>query len=459
MPGLKRKWGAGRLQIPEKQMNDSMEGTNGYVANFAQFERSLNGGTHSWLHAIRKDALARFVQLGFPTTRDEEWRFTNVVPITRIPFTPADPQPDSLTISDISRFTVCEARCTQLVFLNGYYSETLSTVKFLPKGVQIVSLAAALKSNRELLEPLLAESPSRADAFASLNMAFMADGAFVYIPPGVALKDPIHLLFLSAGQTGPRFSVPRSIIAVGDNSQVSLVESYAGLDKGKYFTNSVTEVHIGSNCVVDHYRLQRESEDAFHVSALEVSQKRDSSYSSHLLSLGGSLVRSNIKVVLEGAGADCELNGLFVAKGRQHMDNHTTIDHAQANCSSRELYKGILDDASTGVFDGTIIVRKDAQKTNARQTNKNLLLSKDAGINTNPRLRILADDVKCAHGATIGQLNEEELFYLRSRGIERDAARTLLTYAFASELLGAVKIKPIQCQIDLVLLNRLSRAS
>jgi Fe-S cluster assembly protein SufD len=440
-------------------MNNSMEGTNGYVANFAQFERSMNGGIHSWLHVIRKDALARFVRLGFPTTREEEWRFTNVVPITRIPFRPADPRPNALTISDISRFTVCEARCTQLVFLNGYYSETLSTVKFLPKEVQIVSLAAALAENRDLLEPLLAESPSRSDAFAALNAAFMADGAFVYIPPGIVLKDPIHLLFLSAGQKDPRIAVPRSIIMVGDNSQASLVESYAGLDRAQYFTNSVTQVHIGANSVLDHYRLQRESEDAFHVSALEVRQNRDSRYSSHSLSLGGSLVRNNVKVVLEGTGADCELNGLFVAKGRQHVDNHTTIDHTKANCDSRELYKGILDDASTGVFDGTIIVRKDAQKTNARQTNKNLLLSKDAGINTNPRLQILADDVKCAHGATIGQLNEEELFYLRSRGIEKDAARTLLTYAFASELLGAVKIKPIQCQIDLVLLNRLSRAS
>jgi Fe-S cluster assembly protein SufD len=436
-----------------------MEELNTYIANFAQFERTMNGGTHSWLHRIRKNALDRFVQLGFPTTHDEEWRFTNVAPITRIPFKPSDPKPDALTISDISRFTVCEARCTQLVFLNGYYSESLSTVKLLPKGVQIISLAAALERNRDLLEPLLAESLSRSDPFASLNAAFMADGAFVYIPSGVVLKDPIHLLFLSAGQTDPRISVPRSVILVGDNSQASLVESYAGLDQGKYFTNSMTEVHIGANCAVDHYRLQRESEDAFHVSSLEVHQNRDSSYASHSLSLGGSLARSNIKVVLEGTGADCELNGLFVAKGRQHVDNHTTIDHARANCDSRELYKGILDDASTGVFDGTIIVRKDAQKTNARQTNKNLLLSKEAGVNTNPRLRILADDVKCAHGATIGQLNEEELFYLRSRGIEKDAARTLLTYAFASELLGAVKIKPIQCQIDLVLLNRLSRAS
>jgi Fe-S cluster assembly protein SufD len=283
----------------------------------------------------------------------------------------------------------------------------------------------------------------------------------VYLPPDTVLRDPIHLLFLSTShnQTDPVLSVPRSHIVVGSGSQVSIVESYASLDKGLHFTNALTDVIVGTNCSVDHYKLQRESENAFHIATTYVTQGHDSSYSSHSLSLGGSLARNNLNVVLNGPGADCELNGLYVSKGRQHVDNHTTIDHAKPNCTSRELYKGIMDDTSSGVFNGKIVVRKDAQKTNARQTNKNLLLSKNASINTMPQLEILADDVKCTHGATIGQLNEEELFYLRSRGIDREAARTLLTYAFASELLRSVKIKPIQCQIDLVLLSRLSRAS
>ena len=441
-------------------MIDLVEEKNGYIANFAQFERSLNGRTHSWLNAIRKDALARFDELGFPTTRDEQWRFTNVAPIARIPFKPADPQANSLTISDISRYTVCEARCMQLVFLNGFYCENLSTVKFVPKGVRIISLAKAFETERALLEPMLSRSEvNRNNAFTALNTAFMADGAFVYVPANTVLKDPIHLLFLSTNQAEAAISVPRSLILLQNGSQASIVESYAGLGSGLYFTNSVTEVHVGENCVADHYKLQRESDAAFHIANVQVNQGRDSSYSSHSLSLGGSLVRNNINVLLDGTGADCELNGLYVTKGHQHVDNHTAIDHSKPNCVSRELYKGILDDASSGVFNGRIVVRKDAQKTNARQTNKNLLLSKGAGINTTPQLEIFADDVKCTHGATIGQLNEEELFYLRSRGIDRDAARTLLAYAFASELLGAVKIKPIQCQIDLVLLNRLSRAS
>ena len=441
-------------------MIDLLEEKNGYLASFADFERSLNGRKHSWLNALRKDALARFDQLGFPSTREEEWRFTNVAPIAKIPFRPADPKPNSLTISDISRYTVCEARCTQLVFLNGFYSENLSTVKFLPKGVRIVSLAKALDTDADLIQPLLAESGSyRQNAFSALNAAFMVDGAFVYIPQNTVLKDPVHLLFLSASQPDPAASAPRSLIVVGKDSRASIVESYASLDKGLYFTNSVTELVLGAGCVVDHYKLQRESDAAFHMASVQITQGRDSSYSSHSLSLGGSLVRNNVNVVLDGSGADCELNGLYVAKGRQHVDNHTAIDHAKPHCASRELYKGILDETSSGVFNGRIVVRKDAQKTNARQTNKNLLLSKGASINTTPQLEIFADDVKCTHGATIGQLNEEELFYLRSRGIDKDAARTLLTYAFASELLAAVKIKPIQCQIDLVLLNRLSRAS
>jgi len=441
-------------------MIDFIEEKNGYIANFAQFEQSLNGRKHSWLNAIRKDALARFDELGFPTTREEQWRFTSVAPIASVPFIPADPEPNSLTISDISRYTVCEARCTQLVFLNGFYCENLSTVKFVPKGVRIISLAKALETERALLEPLLSRSEfNRHNAFTALNTAFMADGAFVYVPANTVLKDPIHLLFLSTNQAEPVISVPRSFIVLGNGSQASIVESYAGLGSGLYFTNTMTEIHVGANCTVDHYKLQRESDAAFHMANVQVIQDRDSSYSSHSVSLGGSLVRNNITVLLNGTGADCELNGLYVTKGRQHVDNHTTIDHSKPNCISRELYKGILDDVSSAVFNGRIVVRKDAQKTNARQTNKNLLLSKGAAINTIPQLEILADDVKCMHGATIGQLNEEELFYLRSRGIDRDAARTLLTYAFASELLRAVKIKPIQCQIDLVLLNRLSRVS
>jgi Fe-S cluster assembly protein SufD len=265
------------------------------------------------------------------------------------------------------------------------------------------------------------------------------------------------LIFISTGKDEPVVSHPRNLIVVGNGSQATIIESYVTLDRGVYFTNNVTEVFAGPNSFIDFYKLQRESEEAFHVDTLRVLQERDSSFSSQSIALGGALVRNNIDVTLRGEGAECTLNGLYVTKGRQHVDNHTMIDHAKSHCSSRQLYKGILDDQSTGVFNGKILVRKDAQKTNAKQTNKNLLLSKEALVNTKPELEIFADDVKCTHGATIGQLDEEAMFYLRSRGIDEAAARVLLTYAFANDLLGCMKIKPMQCQVDLVLLNRLSR--
>jgi Fe-S cluster assembly protein SufD len=438
-------------------MIDLIEEKNAYLSNYALFKERMNG-KHTWLNSIRKDAISRFAEFGFPTTRNEEWRFTNISPIAKILFRPAVPVPDVLTISEIANYTVCEAKCTQLVFLNGFYSEKLSTVRFLPKNIRITSLAKALDTDRCLVESFFARpAPDEHDTFAALNTAFLQDGAFVYLPPDTALRDPIHLLFLSNSQPDPTLSVPRSVIMAAAGSQASIVESYASLDKGVYFTNSFTEIHAGAGSTIDHYKLQRESENAFHVATLQVLQEQDSSYSSHSLSLGGSIVRNNLNVTLNGTGADCTLNGLYVTKGRQHVDNHTSIDHTGPNCSSRELYKGILDDTSSAVFNGRILVRKGAQKTNSRQNNRNLLLSKGAVINTMPQLEILANDVKCNHGATIGQLNEDELFYLRSRGIDQPAARTLLTYAFASEVLSAVKLKPIQCLIDLVLLSQLSR--
>jgi len=322
----------------------------------------------------------------------------------------------------------------------------------------VKSLAAAMETDRSLIEPHLARHASfEKDAFTALNTAFMADGGFIYIPPAVVIDRVLHMIFISTAKKEPCVTYPRNLVVVGNGSQASIVESYVSLDRGVYFTNAVTEIVAGNSSVIDFYKIQRESEEAFHVDTLRVVQERDSNFSSHSISLGGSMVRNNVNVMLNGEGAECALNGLYVTKARQHVDNHTAIDHAKAHCNSRELYKGILDDRSTGVFNGRILVRKGAQKTNAKQTNKNLLLSREALVNTKPELEIFADDVKCTHGATIGQLDEEAMFYLRSRGIDEASARVLLTYAFANDLLASMKIKPMQCQIDLVLLSRLSK--
>jgi len=432
-------------------MIDTMEGRDSYLASFARFEESATG-SKSWLRSLRNAAIARFSELGFPTTRNEEWRHTSVAPITRIPFRPARKQANGFTAADLSRYTFGREECAQLVFVNGHFSDELSSLSSLPRGVRVKSLAAATDTDRSLIEPHLARHAGfDTDAFTALNTAFMTDGAFIHIPPAVVLDRILHMVFISTAQKEPSVSYPRNLVVVGNGSQASIVESYFSLEPGVYFTNVVTEIVAGNSSVVDFYKIQRENEEAFHMDTVHVVQERDSSFSSHSISLGGSIV------LLNGEGADCTLNGLYVTKGRQHVDNHTTIDHARAHCSSRELYKGILDDRSTAAFNGGILVRQDAQKTNAKQTNKNLLLSREALVNTKPELKIFADDVKCTHGATIGQLDEEAMFYLRSRGIDQASARVLLTYAFATDLLATMRIKPLQCQIDLVLLTRLSR--
>jgi Fe-S cluster assembly protein SufD len=439
-------------------MMDIMKNANAFHYSLAEFEKSLEAGKPSWLNHIRMDALSSFCRLGFPGPKDEQWRFTDISALSQIPFRPASRCTKCPAAADVARYSIGDEEAVQLVFVNGHYCEEISSLKKLPKGVQVGSLAAALDADRAQIEPFLAEHAScRHNAFVALNTAFMSDGAFIKVPTATVVNEPIHLLYLSPGQPEAALSHPRNLIVLEPGSQANIVETYAGADRGIYFTNAVSEIIMGDGSVLDHYKLQRESETAFHIATLQVQQERDSSFTSHSISLGGSLVRNDLNVLMNATGGDCVLNGLYAVKGQQHVDNHTSIDHARPHCSSRELYKGILDDHASGVFNGRILVRKDAQKTSARQTNKNLLLSREALVNTQPQLEILADDVKCTHGAAIGQLNEEELFYLRSRGIGKESARTLLTYAFASDLLNAVKIKPIQCQIDLLILARLSK--
>jgi Fe-S cluster assembly protein SufD len=431
---------------------------NAWLADFAQFEKTAVGRSYPWLSAVRRDALAQFAAAGFPTTRNEEWRFTNVAPIAGASFKPSQPGTNGITAGKLGSFILSEIDCCNLVFVNGFYSPDLSTPGALPKGVRAGSLAAALQSEPKKLEPHLARhASSKKNPFVALNTAYMMDGGFIYLPAETILHKVIHLLFITTAEAHATVSYPRNLIVVGGSSQVSVVESYIGPQGGAYLTNSVTEIVAGDSAVVAHYKVQRESDEAYHVGSMHVTQEESSNVTSHSISIGGSLVRNDIVAVMNGEGGELVLNGLYVTRSHQHVDNHTSIDHAKPHCNSRELYKGILDDHSSGVFKGTILVRPDAQKTNARQTNKNLLLSQDALVNTTPQLEIFADDVKCTHGATIGRLNDEELFYLRTRGIGEDAARALLTYAFASDVIGAVKIKPLQCQLDLVLLARLSR--
>ncbi|HSE62815.1 MAG TPA: Fe-S cluster assembly protein SufD [Thermoanaerobaculia bacterium] len=391
-----------------------------------------------WLFEIRRDAMERLTEIGFPTMRQEEWKYTNVAPILKTAFVSA-PEPGPRRVEE-------PREGTQLVFVNGRHAPDLSST---PRdGVQVGSLRQLLATEPELARPHLAKIARDGNAFAAANAAFLEDGAFVRIPKGAAVPEPIHLVFLSEPVFGPTMSHIRNLIVSEPGSQASVVETYIGTAGELYFTNAVTEVALGDGAILDHYKLERESTSAYHVATMEVLQDRDSRLTSHSMTFGGALVRNDLNVRLAAEGADCTLNGLFVGSGNQHLDNHTLIDHAKPHGTSRELYKGIMDGKSRGVFHGKIIVRPDAQKTDAMQTNKNLLLSKEALVNSTPALEIFADDVKCRHGSTIGQLDAGALFYLRSRGIGEREARDLLVYAFASDVSSRIRIAPLRALVE-----------
>jgi len=432
--------------------------TENYQRQFETFEKNLNGMLKSPLHDLRRAAMAKFREIGFPTTKNEEWRFTSVAPLTKVQFQPASDARGGLTAKEIDQHTIKDLEAALIVFINGVYAPEFSPASGLPQGVKAGSLAEFMRSEPELLSQHLARHASYDDnAFTALSTAFMRDGAFVYVPDGVEVKTPLFLLFLSTADDTPFVTHPRNLIITGTGSRVAIIENYIGRGHNVYFTNSVTEVVAGARSVIEHDKIQHESDNAFHVSTLQIVQGEESTYTSNAITYGGSLVRNNVTAVLAGERCECRLNGLSLGTGNQHIDNHTTIDHAMPNCASHELYKSILEGRSRGVFNGKIFVRKDAQKTDAKQTNKTLLLSDDAMIDTKPQLEIFADDVKCTHGATVGQLDEDQIFYLRSRGLALDDARDLLTNAFASDVINRINVGPVRELLNAMLHVRLCK--
>ena len=428
----------------------------GYLADFAQLASNGNTPAPPWMRELRRTARDRFTALGFPTTRHEEWKYTNVAPIARSRFERAESTRNGLTAERLAPFTFGEQGGTRLVFVDGRYAPALSALPDLPDGMMAGSLAGVLTADSTALEPHLARYAACQDhAFVALNTACMEDGAFVSVPAGTAVPKPIHLLFVTTAPEKSTVSQPRNLILMGGGSRAMIVESYVGLGPASYFTNAVTEIVIGESAVLTHDKLVEETDVAFHIATTQAQLDRSAVFTSRAITLSGALVRNDTNAVLAGEGGDCTLDGLYLLHGRQHADNHTRIDHEKPHGSSRELYKGILAGRSKGVFSGKIYVHQDAQKTDAKQTNKNLLLSEDAVINTKPQLEILADDVKCAHGSTIGRLDEDAIFYLRSRGLGLEAARGLLTYAFASEVVSRITIAPLQGRLDRLLMARL----
>jgi Fe-S cluster assembly protein SufD len=431
-------------------MIDVTEAKERYRVQFARVEQELARNGQAWTCQLREAAIARFAELGFPTTHLEEWKYTNVAPIVRTPFTPTGDDLDGPTVvRALARAVYQGSHGPRLVFVNGHYAPQFSGIHPLPQGMRLESLATALSGERARVEPYLAHYASYQEhAFAALNTAFMQDGAFLVIPKGALVEEPIHLVFVSTARGEATVAYPRNLILLEPGSQATIVESYVGLEDTVSLTNAVTEIVLGENAVLEHHKLQQESLHGFHVAVMQVSQGRSSQFTSHSIALGGALVRNELNAVLDGEGGECTLDGLYMAAGEQHVDNHTRIDHVTPHCTSRELYKGVLDGRARGVFSGKIYVHPAAQKTDAKQTNKNLLLSRDALIDTKPQLEIHNNDVKCGHGTTIGRLDEDALFYLRARGIGLEAARSLLTYAFASEIVGRIRLEPLAVALN-----------
>lgn len=435
-------------------MSPVAERLDGYLAAHGRFVKTRGHAASAWLDERRNGGLKRFTEGGFPTTRNEDWRFTNVSPIADGDFALAEAPPrDAAALVGGVAFP----GAVRVAIVNGRFTPELSAVSGLPAGLRVLSLREAVAGGEQAVRNHLASFALDRHPFAALNTAFLDDGVAVLIAPGTSVDLPIHIIVLT-GADGPSVvSHPRTLLVAGAGSRVRVAQTFVGVPGAAAFTNAVAEVSVGDKAVVDFYTDQREPETAFHVGNLQAQVGAGGVFSSHAFSIGSRLMRHDIGVALRGEGGDCTMNGMYLVDGKRLMDTHTVLDHAMPHCTSHETYKGILAGKARGVFNGRIIVRQDAQKTDAKQTNRALLLSDDAQINSNPQLEIFADDVKCTHGATVGQLDDEAMFYLRARGLTPADARDMLLKAFAGEVLDGVKIPALRSQIESALFATLAK--
>ena len=431
-----------------------------YISNFKSFEEKLNGQSESFFHSYRKEALKKFSELEFPTTKNEEWKYTNVSPILKHNFNHAfNAAKPELTKEQIQKYLFHGFEYHLLVFVNGIYSEELSNISELPQNAVVGSLNNVLKNDPKIIEEYISKYSKIDNSFNALNSAFSVDGYVIYVPDGKIIEKPVQVMFLNGAENDEVLSLPRNIIIAGKNSQVKVITSFYGYDKNTYLTNVVNEVYADENSIVDLYKVQNENGNSYHIDKTDVYQLKQSVFSHYNFAFGGKLVRNDINSALGGEYTQTNYYGMYLGNEKQHIDNHTFIDHAKPNCESNELYKGILDDDSRGVFNGKIWVRPDAQKTNAYQSNKTILLSKNAKIDTKPQLEIYADDVKCSHGATIGRLDKEAYFYILSRGISPEYAKSMLIRAFANDVVDAVKIDELREQLNHMIFDHLHRVA
>jgi len=436
--------------------------TTSYATAFREATQARGSHEPAWLQSLRESSFEQFERAGFPNIKQEEWKYTNVTPIAKTNFAPVLVSNGTELTRDrgLASFIYEEARQSRLVFVNGMLRKELSSLEGIPAGVIVGDIGEALQSTQDetTIREHLEQYPYAEDSgFSVLNTALFGSGLFLKIPRGLDVKAPIHLFFFGEGEAGktPPAVFPRVLIVAEANSAATIIESYASPDTAVYLTNAIVDLAVGDGARIQHYKIQRESTGAFHVATTRAQLGAQATYNTTTINFGAALSRHDIDVRMDHEGAECSIDGLYMVDGSQHTDTHSVIDHRQPHCTSHQLYKGILDGKSRAVFNGKVFVRHGAQQTDAQQTNKNLLLSKHARVDTKPQLEIFADDVKCTHGAAVGQLDEEELFYLESRGINPGLARNMLTYGFAGEVIERIGIESIRRELDAAVLNRL----
>ncbi len=425
-----------------------------YISDFDQLKND------DWFAKNRQSALNLFKDTGFPSSRLENWKYTDVRPIKKKSFSNVTEADVSVIADEINAIRFDGLDCIEVVFINGVFSKEHSSLEELDNGLVVENMLDALANDKDLLAKHLTKyADDKISPFTALNTAFIQNGTFINVSANTVIEKPINILYLSKESNSALATHPRNLIVMGENSEATVIESYIGLDDANYFTNAVTEVSLSTNAILKHYKIQQESLNAYHIGNLNVMQGKDSKLESHSISLGGALVRNDIHGQLAAEGAEIIMNGLYMTGDKQHVDNHTRVDHLKPRTLSTENYRGVLNGKSRAVFNGKVIVHKDAQKIEAHQNNANLLLSDDAEIDTKPELEIYADDVKCTHGATVGQLDQNMLFYLRSRAIDEETARSLLTYAFADELISNISFAPIRNRLERLVIGQLPDAA
>jgi Fe-S cluster assembly protein SufD len=423
----------------------------------SRLEPRRDGRDPAWLAESRRAALGWVGEHGFPTLKDEDWKYTRLDPILAVPFEAATAGSGRRVSADMIDAAAVDLGGPRLVFVDGHFAAEFSRLTGLPAGAEVTNLAAVLAAGPERLEPFFSHAPGEHHAFAAFNDVLAEDGAFIHLTPGTCVEEPIQLVFFADPGGFPLMSSPRSVVLAEAGSRARIVETYAGMDGEVYCTNAVTEVILADDAQIEHYKVQNEPDTAFHLALLTVQQGRDSRFSSHSVMLGSRVARHEVRVSLQGPGAEASLDGLYLPQGNQVHDNTIFVDHVATGCTSHQLYKGVLDGRGHGVFNGHIMVRHGADGTDANQKNKNLILSDRAEVDTRPRLEIYTDDVKCTHGAAVGQLDAEALLYLRARGIPLEAARGLLIYAFVHEMVDRIELEPLRAQLDALVADRFGK--